>query len=274
MSSVEIYPSGAGAYAVTKHGFGVEMRGTYTPNELFRASKLYMPEESDIAQLPPNFPEYYNYAWCPWARNSLDAFSRICERTRMVTGLRLHADDVFANYAGCGKPYADSWDKYYPIQARLLAFQQGFGTAVVPPRLRLLDLGCAGGRSMLQYHAHGLDVYGIEANPEHVRTAPDLVRGRVLLGDALVDTYMFNANTFNIIVCSVLGTTMTVDIEHLFREIHRLLAAGGLAVFDVPGSFNIGPHLSSENSTYSRMLRRLGFKGILLFRSQLLARKI
>lgn len=274
MSAVAIYPSGAGAYAVTKHGFGVEMRGTYTQNELFRVSGLYMPDDADVVQTPPNFAEYYNYAWCPWKRRSIDAFSRICERTRMATGLRLHADDVFASYAGTGRPYAESWDKYYPVSVRMLTFTTGLGTQQLPARLRLLDLGCAGGRAMLQYHAYGLDVYGIEANPEHVRLVPDLIRDRVFLGDALVDTYLFNANTFNIVVCSALGTTMTVDVEHLFREIHRVLAPGGLAVFDVPTAFNLGPHLSSENGTYSRMLRRLGFKGIALFRNQVLARKL
>jgi ubiquinone/menaquinone biosynthesis C-methylase UbiE len=127
---------------------------------------------------------------------------------------------------------------------------------------------------MLQYHAYGLDVYGIEANPEHVHAAPELIRDRVFIGDALVDTYLFNANTFNIVVCSVLGTTAVADAEHLFREVYRVLTPGGLVVLDVSSAFNTGSNRSTENGTYSRMLHRLGFKGVVLFRNNILARKL
>lgn len=270
MARISIIPTPSGSVAVTGHGFGVELRGVYTPNELYTLSGLHEPAEK--VERPPLFDEYYNFAWCPWTRRSLDAFSRICERTRMVTQLRLHEDDVHASYAGTGKPYKDAWQLYYPLQTRLDAITTGLG--VQSPRgTRVLDLGCAAGRPLLGYHAHGMDVYGIEANPEHVRDAPELIKPRIITGDALVDTYVFKANTFNVIICSVLGTTSFPDVEHLFRECHRLLVQDGLIILDMPTRFHIGPDLSADYHTYTKVLRQTGFRATQLFRQQVLARK-
>jgi SAM-dependent methyltransferase len=265
-------PTATGSVVVTSYGLGVEVRGIYTPMELFALANSNVPAGA-ISTAPVVFDGYYNYAWCPWARRSVDAFTSICERTRMVTQLRLDIDDVHTNYAGTGKAYKEAWFSYYPTETRLNAITRGLRVRN-PGGIRLLDLGCAGGRHLLPMHAHGIDVYGIEANPEHLRDAPDLVKDRVIAGDALVDTFMFKKGMCEVIICSVLGTTAFPDLPHLFRECARLLVQNGIIILDVPPrQFNIGPGLASGYTVYMKVLRNAGFQPLEFTRHQLIARK-
>lgn len=266
-----IVPIQGGALAVARHGFGVQLRGVYTPNEIYR-SALAASSSVRRSDDPEFFDSYYSYAWCTWDKLGIDACAALCERTRLVTQASFSKSDVHTNYAGLGKPYAACWDSYIAVTDRLSLLRR-----VAPnlEHLKLLDMGCAGGRMLLLYHAYGLDAYGIEANVAHYVSRSDLVRDRVVLGDALASMFLWSNESFDILICSLLGTVAFPDLPHLFRECRRVLVPSGTLVLDIPKRERafIGNELVEDYRTYLKTIRDAGLKPVTFYRQQLLVRK-
>ncbi len=138
-----------------------------------------------------------------------------------------------------------------------------------------LDVGCGHGALAQCASEAGYDAFGVEPSALAVEAARRrLGRERVFLGS--LDDVRFAANRFSVV--SVIGT-----IEHLpqplaiLREIHRILALGGLLLVQTPnlGSLQYrrlgaaweqftppGHLLFFTPRTLHRMLRTAGFIGV------------
>lgn len=264
-----------GAVIATSFGFGAKLGGLYTPSSLYREALAL---RKDVVEAEVDLESVVNehqYVWCPWSRVSVTATTAMSERSRMPSQPVLQDSDVTESYAGSGQSYAKAWSGYYSVADRITALTLATGRDVNGlDDLKLLDLGCAGGRRMAEYAAHGAEVYGIELNKLHVALAPAIIRPRIVVGDALVDTYAFGTDSFNACICSVLGTTHFHDVQHLARELARILVPTGGLVLDVPTKHDVGPCLESNYRVYLRAFKDAGFTPSHWFEHQVLLRRI
>jgi len=127
-----------------------------------------------------------------------------------------------------------------------------------PAAVRVLDLGCAGGRNCAYLARKGFDVFALDAAPgmvERVRTdlaailGPEEALGRVLLG-RMDDLSRFEDDSFDLVVA--LGiyhiAASAAEQRSAFAETARVLAHGGrllCAVFG-PGTTLPGGRLPSR----------------------------
>jgi ribosomal protein L23 len=80
-------------------------------------------------------------------------------------------------------------------------------------------------------------------------------------GDAMMDTYLFADDSFDIVICSAHGTCAYPELPQLFSEIARVTIKGGILLLDLPQApIDIGPNLMTDFRSYIRMLKNAGFK--------------
>ncbi|MBC8144198.1 MAG: class I SAM-dependent methyltransferase [bacterium] len=106
---------------------------------------------------------------------------------------------------------------------------------------RVLDYGCGTGGSTCTIAQSGARVTGIDISPGAIAVAQQKVRDAGL-GDR-VDLHVMNAeelafddNTFDVVCGS--SVLHHLDLDACYREIHRVLKPGGVAVFDEPLGHN------------------------------------
>jgi len=96
--------------------------------------------------------------------------------------------------------------------------------------ISLLDVGCAQGREVGELKKLGFTPYGIDINPEFIKSAsksyPDC---KFFVGDLLDLPKPFSYSSFDIIVC--LNTLFLVDVNIALHRIIQTLKIGGIGVF-------------------------------------------
>jgi SAM-dependent methyltransferase len=264
-----------GSLVATSFGFGIHQRGVYTANQVFNVAQSLKSKFTEREQYPvARTPEFFDYAWCHWDKLSLRAASEMVARVRLNSTLHFDPLEYTRNYAGLGEPYLFAWQKYITAEQRLTALRKAFKRKYFD-RQRLLDLGCAGGRHLLQLAAAGFDTFGIEANPAYFQDIHPMLTSRVFYGDALMDTYWFKADSFDTVICSAHGTINWPELDQLLSEITRILVLGGVLLFDVPVEpITLGDRQQKDFRIYSRLLKRCGFKVHMISYNQLVCTNI
>jgi SAM-dependent methyltransferase len=258
-----------GELIATEFGFGIHHRGMYTPTQVYTAAKSLVDSFPTKRTHPDLTDDFFQYCWCKWDKLSTRAATEMIGRVRLNSDVQFDPIEHSHNYAGTKNAYALAWNSYIPTEHRLTALYKAFKRKHFNNR-RLLDLGCAGGRHLLQLAAHGFDTYGIEANPRYFTDLHPMIRERVAYGDALVDTWWSKPDSFDVVICSAHGTINWPELEQLLSEITRILIIGGVLLFDVPMSpLTLGPRQQNDFRIYARLLRRCGFKVHMLSYDQL-----
>ena len=153
---------------------------------------------------------------------------------------------------------ADADDKEHPFWERPDTVEQFAGRAPDhrlialldafrdPPKTRMLDLGCAGGRNTVVLAERGFDIFAIDTSAAMVeRTRARLVpllgaaeaKRRVRVGD-MTDLRAFGDATFHLVVAlGVYHNARNREVwDHALRETERVLARGGRVLVS-----NFGP---------------------------------
>jgi ubiquinone/menaquinone biosynthesis C-methylase UbiE len=105
----------------------------------------------------------------------------------------------------------------------------------IAPGARLLDLACGGGKDLVHYRGLGAEVYGLDASHEMVSSARQRVPGAdIRVG--LLDRIPFPGEHFDVVL-SKYAIQAVADVGAVFREIHRVLAPGGILMYLVVHPF-------------------------------------
>lgn len=275
MNAEHVVAINDGSLVATPFGFGIHHRGVYTANQVLRAANELKPKFNETSAYPvPASAEFFDYAWCRWDRLSIKSATEMVSRVRLNSVIRFDALEYSRNYAGLGEPYSFAWQKYITAEQRMIALRKAFKRRYFD-RQRLLDLGCASGRHLLQLAAHGFDVFGIDANPAVFPDLHPLLSNRVFYGDALMDTYWFKSDSFDAVICSAHGTINWPELPQLLSEVTRILVLGGVLLFDVPmPPMSLGDRQQKDFRIYSRLLRRCGFKVHMISYNQLVCTNV
>jgi SAM-dependent methyltransferase len=97
---------------------------------------------------------------------------------------------------------------------------------------QLLEIGCGNGALLRNLQQLGnFDCYGVEVDPKSAQAAADLLPGKVFCG--MVQDAGFEAARFSVINLEQV-IEHVLDTAGLLKEIHRLLAPGGLLLVSTP----------------------------------------
>jgi 2-polyprenyl-3-methyl-5-hydroxy-6-metoxy-1,4-benzoquinol methylase len=142
-------------------------------------------------------------------------------------------EDLYSNYYP-----RSSFDikKFKPYQAlnELKLWFDGAKRAysLVPPNVRVLDIGCGFGESLGYHTARGCDVYGVEAD-ENIRRVADKFGFKVHVG--LFDPELYEPAFFDYVTMDQVIEHVTEPLE-TFRGIAKVLKPGGVAVLSTPNA--------------------------------------
>ncbi len=109
----------------------------------------------------------------------------------------------------------------------------------VPPRVRVLDIGCGFGETLGYHRVRGCDVHGVEAD-QNIRRVAERYGYQVQVG--LFDPESYPAGFFDYV-------TMDQVIEHVTDPmatlcgIERVLKSGGIAILSTPNASGWGARL-------------------------------
>jgi len=110
---------------------------------------------------------------------------------------------------------------------------------VVPPRSRVLELGCGCGREAVFLHRHDFDITATDGSREMLEQAAELfpeLKGRLQLL-VLPSRFPFPDSTFdNVLALAMLMHLDPEAIKLVLSEIRRVLKPGGKLVVSVPTS--------------------------------------
>ncbi len=138
----------------------------------------------------------------------------------------------------------DDWARFYAdpkpatLNAQNLVSRRRFALEMVeariPPRSKILDVGCGTGHLAAELTQRGYEVWGVDLSQEMVRYArehydPDRFR----VGD--IERIPFPDNTFDALMCLGVMEYLSSD-EPALREMRRVLKPGGRAVITTPSS--------------------------------------
>lgn len=263
-------PSGEGSIVVTDFGVGIHRNGIYTPTEIINKGKMLKPQLGEFVPKAFPLPEegLSQFVWTRWDRFGHKSAQEMSVRSRLLSLTNYSHTDYYSDYSGLKKPYADAYDMYIPLKHRMFALSRITKRATHHGR-RLLDLGCAGGLHLLGLANHGIIPFGLEINPWFFRDIHPLLKDNVMFGDAMMDTYLFSDDSFDIIICSAHGHCAYSELPQLFSEISRMTIKGGVLILDLPQApITIGPNLSPDFRSYQRLLKNAGFKILQLVQKQ------
>jgi 2-polyprenyl-3-methyl-5-hydroxy-6-metoxy-1,4-benzoquinol methylase len=237
-----------GSIITNGFGFGVWFGGKYTTNEIFHKTAEHKPKAQDA-----NFPAvadwnlFNDFAWNAWSRHSPFIGEQIVNRCKMHTPSDM-SDEMYDDYIGTGDSVWHSWPRYITGYDRI-----GVLTRLAPTlkSLKVLDLGCACGNSLLGLGAYGMDVYGVEYHPRMYNDRNALLKDRIVFGDALGCLYQFNKDAFDVVVISMVGNIWWTDVPHFLTDVSRVLRQGGIVLLDVM------PH------KHTNLKSKLMYKGIM-----------
>lgn len=123
----------------------------------------------------------------------------------------------------------------------------------LPPKPRILDVGCGSGTllKLLRRRFPDAQLQGVEVSSEARRIASDDIRDAIACGDIVQLASEFDANSFDLLVCSEV-------LEHVQNPAQVMAAAAGLlkpagiAVFTVPAGMR---HWSSQDDAAGHLRR-------------------
>ena len=128
---------------------------------------------------------------------------------------------------------------------------------------RVLDVGCANGLFMLALAPHCGEIVGIDINERMLAFAQENIE-RLALRGARVERQSamdieFPDDSFDVAyLYSILP--LVPNPEQVVRETIRILRPGGVALFDVPGRYNL------SRLFFNQYYRRMGHPGVRSFR--------
>jgi hypothetical protein len=174
-------------------GFGVSHQSravtSYAIRKALRA--VTSQHQVDVTVRRPASPvaDYQGLLWTPWYITSTSITPSALSDRIQLRSVPLWDVNQWDNYGMQGS-YPDNWDKLCStFQARLTLLRRIYPSL---RGLRLLDIGCGAGASMLNFSIHGVDVYGLEIDPNLINNVPDFLLPRVVWADALYGLYAFS----------------------------------------------------------------------------------
>ncbi|MBL8611488.1 MAG: class I SAM-dependent methyltransferase [Myxococcales bacterium] len=106
------------------------------------------------------------------------------------------------------------------------------------PGMKLLDIGCANGPTMVYCGLQGATVFGVDLDPKHVATANEFMRRYKVKGEAIcadASKLDFPDNTFDGVIASDFVEHITDDVKvAVLSEVRRVLKPGARAVIKTP----------------------------------------
>jgi ubiquinone/menaquinone biosynthesis C-methylase UbiE len=161
-------------------------------------------------------------------------------------------DESIANRAHVEEAFHDAWAKSMRLEDLLVhesfdsqtAVENRFALEVLGGAQgvqgkRLLDLGCGAGESAVFFALQGAEVTAADVSGEMLRVARSLAAYHgveIRTSQILAEAMPFQDGEFDWIYGN--GVLHHVELEPALREISRVLASGGLAVFIEPLSHN------------------------------------
>lgn len=112
----------------------------------------------------------------------------------------------------------------------------------VPPRVRILDIGCGFGETLGYHRERGCDVYGVEAD-ENIRRVAEKFDYNVHVG--LFDPAVYEPGFFDYVTMDQVIEHVTDPVQTL-REIATVLKPGGHAILGTPNANGWGALLFGE----------------------------
>jgi methionine biosynthesis protein MetW len=112
----------------------------------------------------------------------------------------------------------------------------------VPPRVRVLDIGCGFGESLGYHRARGCDAHGVEADRNILRVA---ARHGLQVKVGLFDADQYDPASFDVVTLDQV-IEHVVDPDVLLSGVHRVLKAGGAAVLSTPNAGGWGARLFGQ----------------------------
>lgn len=249
-------------------GFGVHHASTevtsYAIQHAIKQLVAECPKESWSYIPASDFDLYQALLWTPWHIASTRVTpSALSDRLR-IRSVPLWDMNQWCNYALHG-PYRDSWDLVCaPMTAKISILKRIYNAF---DGLSLLDIGCGSGASLLSYIHYGFDSYGIDIDPCFISHVPEILRSKIVWGDALCSLYAFSREFFDVIFVSCLGYVMSADIEKLLTDIWLILKIGSPLILDLPKNSRevtvedkvaYGPYIRASQ-TYHSVLIRSGY---------------
>jgi SAM-dependent methyltransferase len=132
-------------------------------------------------------------------------------------------------------PYYDQFTAGYAHQEWIAAIEEQATELGLPGR-RALDMGCGTGSSTAPLLARGYSVLACDISPEMVRIAREKFRARADSFFVADMRHLPPLGEFDLVVCldDCINYLLTdAELEATFRSVARLLAPGGVFVFDV-----------------------------------------
>lgn len=110
---------------------------------------------------------------------------------------------------------------------------------------KVLDLGCGTGRHLVYLAKNGFSVFGLDSSPEGIRASSEWLASESLEADIRVldmtAPLPFGNGFFDAVVSvQVIHHADMATIEHVVREITRVLVPGGFLFVTVPTKCNQG----------------------------------
>ena len=126
----------------------------------------------------------------------------------------------------------DTYWWYLGLRHLLLATIRQY--AVAPPPSRILDAGCGTGALLQQCAALPANCAGFDLFPDALAFCRQ--RGIERLAQASITAIPFRTNTFQMVLSldALCDLPTAADVEQALREIYRVLAPGGVLVFNLP----------------------------------------
>jgi len=249
-------------------GFGVHHAATgvtsYAIQHAIKRLAVACPRDSWSYRPASDFELYQDLLWTPWGITSTRVTPNALSERLRIRSIPLWDSNQWNNYALHGT-YRESWDTICAPMASKIGLLQRIYTDF--EGLKLLDLGCCCGGSLLRYIHYGFDSYGIEIDPCFIAHVPDVLQSKIIWGDALCSLYAFSREFFDVIFVSCLGYIMSSDIERLLTDIWLILKVGSPVILDLPKNsrevtvddkVQYGPYIRASQ-TYHSVLSRSGY---------------
>jgi SAM-dependent methyltransferase len=133
------------------------------------------------------------------------------------------------------RPGYDAWAESYDETENSVVWMDGWimgERLVVAPGTRVLDAGCGTGRNFPTLLDQGAALVGIDFSAGMLRAAQTKHPGVGLVQADLHQGWPFTSDLFDLVVCALVGEHFD-DLDHVFREMHRVLVANGRLAFSV-----------------------------------------
>jgi 2-polyprenyl-3-methyl-5-hydroxy-6-metoxy-1,4-benzoquinol methylase len=252
MSDLISIPTRNGSVCATGFGIGVDMRGSYTPNEIlesgFKLSKLVS------GKTEPYWTETFNqHVWITWDRLTQQYCQAVRHRLQLSSNHQCNPDD-FQSYLGIGS-YVKTWPIYLSTASRIQVLSRHFKSL---DGLRILEIGCGCGHQLLPLASHGCNVHGLELNPTLYSQRHPLLSNAISFGDGMLEPCMlYKPGSFDVIIVSMVGFVHHADLAEFFNSLGFIMKQG-LLVVDLIEKEN-GTGLIRPVDSYKSALKQAGF---------------